>query len=557
MRHLITRSAQLLALTSLAPTLAAAMPSDDAQILIREGDPISNGETGLIFTDYRITNTGSWAAVVGTDGPAVLGFFRSVLLRDGDVILAEGDVLPSGAIVQEIGGIAIDPSGQVLAQIIIDPPGAASFVDAIWFNGITILRAGPIIGTGVPASAVLDEIYEFEVGRQDELLVAGRASLSAAAGGRDVVLRMDYSGGLPAITVEAISDTPIAPFSDPIKSIPQFARSFDAVSDGTFVLPIDLDSGPLPTKAGVASGFAVYADGDPAPPINTVWDLPDRPSMCAGLGGSYAVGGWTFNIVTGERRGVLAKGNTIMALEGSILPGTSSFVVRQFAQPTIDMAETGELFFQIPVTSNQGDVELMMVDDRLLLRTDSSTASGERIEEFAGQQDSLRVSRDGNHCLFHAKLSGNVEVLCALERRVGGEINCTSEPNSTGQRGRLVATGSSFIAADDLELVATQLPPDSFGYLCLSLTPGFIANPGGSVGNLCLGGQIGRYVDQVQSSGVTGAIVTVIDVNSLPQPQGPVGAKAGDIWGFQMWHRDSGPNGPVSNWTDPWAVRFR
>ena len=110
---------------------------------------------------------------------------------------------------------------------------------------------------------------------------------------------------------------------------------------------------------------------------------------------------------------------------------------------------------------------------------------------------------------------------------------------------------------DELELIARQLPPDSFGFLCLSRTPGFIANPGGSVGNLCLGGQIGRFVGQVQSSGPAGTITTVVDLAALPQPQGSVPAQVGEIWGFQMWHRDGGPSGPVSNWTDPWAVRFR
>ncbi|MEM1451499.1 MAG: hypothetical protein AAGI22_20455 [Planctomycetota bacterium] len=562
MRHLSHRAPHLLALAALAPTvapsLAAALPAqvDDAHVLIREGTPLSNGETALFFGDYRVENNGSWAAVIGTDGPAVLGFGREVLLRDGNVVLAEGDALPSGAVIHAIEGMELDPNGEILAQLSILPPGAAQRIDAIWFNGITILRAGPLIGTGVPSGAMLDEIYEFEVGRQNELLVAGRASLSPT-GGRDVVLRLDYSSGLPAITVEALSDTPIAPFTDPIGSIPEFARSFDAVSDGSFVLPIDLDRGALPVKAGVASGVATYEDDAPAPLPNFIWDLIERPSMCAGLGGTYAVGGRTRTTFNLERRGILVKSGAVVAREGLTLNGTSNLVVRQFLQPTIDMAETGELFFQLPVRASSTDLEVMMVDTEILIRTGTSKASGEIIESFAGQQDSLRVSRDGIHCLFHAKLPGNVEVICALERQVGGAIPCTSAPNSTGQRGQLRATGSSFIAVDELELIASQLPPDSFGFLCLSRTPGFIANPGGSVGNLCLGGQIGRFVGQVQSSGPAGTITTVVDLAALPQPQGSVPAQVGEIWGFQMWHRDGGPSGPVSNWTDPWAVRFR
>ncbi|MEM9378811.1 MAG: hypothetical protein AAGB93_02600 [Planctomycetota bacterium] len=562
MRHLSLRAPHLITLTALAtgltPGFAASLPvqSDAAQVIIREGTPLSNGETALFFGDYRITNTGSWAAVIGTDGPAVLGFGRELLLRDGNVVLAEGDTLPSGAVIQAIEGMELDPNNEILAQISILPSGAAQAIDAIWFNGVTILRAGPLLGTGVPASARLDEIYEFEVGRQAELLIAGRASLSPT-GGRDVVLRLDYSNGLPDITVEAISDAPVPPFTDPIDSIPEFARSFDAVSDGSFVLPIELDRGALPVRAGVASGVAAYEDGAPTPAMGNVWDLIERPSMCAGLGGDYAVGGRIRNTTNAARRGLLVKNGVVIARENTILDGTSNLRVNPFVQPTIDMAETGELFFQLPVRNTIADLEVLMVDDDQLIRTGFSTASGEIIESFAGQQDSLRVSRDGNHCLFHAKLPGNVEVICVLERQVGGAIPCTSEPNSTGVRGRLFAEGSSFISQNDLQLVAADLPFDSFGYLCASRTPGFIANPGGSVGNLCLGGQIGRFVGQVQSSGAFGGFTTNVDVLALPQPQGAVPAQPGEIWGFQVWHRDSGPSGPVSNWTDPWAVRFR
>ena len=147
--------------------------------------------------------------------------------------------------------------------------------------------------------------------------------------------------------------------------------------------------------------------------------------------------------------------------------------------------------------------------------------------------------------------------LCALERTVGFVPTCVSNNNSTGVRGRIVGEGSSYLAANDLVLTAVDLPLNAFGYLNTSRTQGFVANPGGSAGNLCLGGSIGRYAGNVQSSGATGSIATTIDATSMPQPAGSVMAQVGETWGFQLWHRDSSPGGPVSNFTDPLAVTFR
>ena len=62
----------------------------------------------------------------------------------------------------------------------------------------------------------------------------------------------------------------------------------------------------------------------------------------------------------------------------------------------------------------------------------------------------------------------------------------------------------TLIANNDLEVVATALPLFSNGYFVVSATQGFAANPGGSQGNLCLGGTLGRYLGQTGNSGADG-----------------------------------------------------
>jgi hypothetical protein len=84
-------------------------------------------------------------------------------------------------------------------------------------------------------------------------------------------------------------------------------------------------------------------------------------------------------------------------------------------------------------------------------------------------------------------------------------------------------------------------------------------NPGGSTGNLCLGGSIGRYTGpgQVQNSGALGTFSLAIDLTDMPTPTGGVPALVGQTWNFQAWFRDAILGLPTSNFTDALALTFR
>ncbi len=135
---------------------------------------------------------------------------------------------------------------------------------------------------------------------------------------------------------------------------------------------------------------------------------------------------------------------------------------------------------------------------------------------------------------------------------------CMANPNSTGLTGAISASGSANVAANDLTLRGSDLPLNAFGFFLVSDTQGFIANPGGSEGNLCLGGSIGRYVGagQIQNSGATGEISLLIDNQLIPSPTGLFPVMVGDVLNFQAWHRDSNMGAAVSNFTNGLEVTF-
>lgn len=136
-----------------------------------------------------------------------------------------------------------------------------------------------------------------------------------------------------------------------------------------------------------------------------------------------------------------------------------------------------------------------------------------------------------------------------------GTTYCSNTPTSTGLPGRIRSIGSDDASSNNLAIQAFQLPTNTFGLLLGSNAVGFIANPGGSQGNLCLGGGIGRYNSDVSNSGASGSFTIAVDLTSIPTPTGPTAAVAGTTRYWQVWFRDANPTA-TSNYTEALRVRF-
>ncbi len=129
--------------------------------------------------------------------------------------------------------------------------------------------------------------------------------------------------------------------------------------------------------------------------------------------------------------------------------------------------------------------------------------------------------------------------------------------NSVNESGTMVALGSASVSNNDLTLVGTLLPPGSLGYFVVSENAGFIANPGGSTGNLCLLPPFGRYSQFTAAVAANGTMTLPIDLGNVPQPTSAVAIQPGETWHFQLWHRDSFLGTATSNFTDGIAVTFQ
>ena len=166
---------------------------------------------------------------------------------------------------------------------------------------------------------------------------------------------------------------------------------------------------------------------------------------------------------------------------------------------------------------------------------------------------SITFSNASNAGAGYAILACNVTTFSLGSNYCGPAV-----ANSTGNPGSISAEGSPSAAANNVTLTVSDLPANAFGFFLTSQTTANVANPGGSQGNLCLGGAIGRFVGpgQIKNSGAGGTFDLVLDLTQQPSPTGFVSIQPGESWNFQAWHRDAVGGSVTSNFTDGLTISF-
>lgn len=185
-----------------------------------------------------------------------------------------------------------------------------------------------------------------------------------------------------------------------------------------------------------------------------------------------------------------------------------------------------------------------------------------------GNRDSLdpHIDLDGHTVTFLSR-SGNLvqgsgtflyHVFARDLREDVGAAYCAAVPNSTGVPSAIDGLGFVEVNRNELTLRTSDLPPSVPTFFLASLLDGFVPQAGGSAGNLCLGGSIGRYVrpGEVQDSGSFGEASLRVNLNDVPQPTGSIVISAGTSVHFQGWHRDFAAGAATSNFTPGLRVSF-
>lgn len=155
---------------------------------------------------------------------------------------------------------------------------------------------------------------------------------------------------------------------------------------------------------------------------------------------------------------------------------------------------------------------------------------------------------------YYFETTGRAHLLPIME--VQGVQECgPALANSSGGPATIRAVGTLQAHSGCFALLASEMPALTAGYF-LNARSGGISLPAGSSGRLCLSGGIGRYNQDVLSTGAAGTFRLDLDLASTPVPAGFEAVLPGETWRFQAWFRDVDSSGTTSNFTDAVAVTF-
>lgn len=195
---------------------------------------------------------------------------------------------------------------------------------------------------------------------------------------------------------------------------------------------------------------------------------------------------------------------------------------------------------------------------RLFEVTDSGTTVWNYVNPFGGGLNWVFKARRYSDCDQDLVYDG-YEIATGIEpdANMNGKIDscevpenyCAATANSTGQPASMGWAGSTSLAANDFDLLASDCPSGNPGVFIFGLSPSTM--PFGD-GVLCIAPPIGRL--GVVQTGGAGTASFDFDASALPGSAPPL--NPGDTWYFSFWFRDN-PGGPSGfNFSDGLRTLF-
>lgn len=137
---------------------------------------------------------------------------------------------------------------------------------------------------------------------------------------------------------------------------------------------------------------------------------------------------------------------------------------------------------------------------------------------------------------------------------IGVQLCEQAASNSTGRVAHVSLVGQRSVHQNDITLVVSDLPSGTFALPLAAKAGGSFPMAGGSQGTLCLDGTIVRLQRYLDASSGAGTFSAKIDLGTWASDFAVPPVAAGERWHFQVWFRDTGPQGATSNFSNSRVV---
>jgi len=543
----------------LLPLCALASSALAQQItpLVQEGDSVPGVGLVTSIDNIAVQDTGVWLVESDTDHADTNQ--DSVLLRSGSLFLREGQALalPAGATLDSFDSVTLNLAGHGGFNFFLDGTSGTNDDSGVYYDAALIVQESDVVDSpAVTPGTPYIGFFDVKINGADQLFVTASIDDPAIASTVDrALVVVQVSGGayqstdvrwleedvLPGQT-EMVADFGTGPHASAFNDAGQILFFADLTGDTTTDGVIYLD------------GTELAQEGDPSPIAGRNWSSLSSPELALNGAGDYAYSG-SLDGDTATNL-LLVKNGAKLVQEGDVLAGTAGFGITSFGSGPLSISAAGDVLWYGDWADPDTTIDKgLFLNDQLLVQEGVSQVGGVAIDTLRGVEDGYFLSPCGSFVIFEAILANGLEGAFRIDLPIGARYCDPAVANSTGSPAVITATGSPVAGGWPLTLSATQLPPNQFGYFLASMTQDSISNPGGSQGVLCLGGQIARFVQQVQNSGPGGAFAIPVDTLAIPLSP-PTAILSGETWNFTAWYRDVNPT-PTSNFTDAVSILFK
>ncbi|MEM1452718.1 MAG: hypothetical protein AAGI22_26680, partial [Planctomycetota bacterium] len=409
------------------PTGPAAAQTASAYGLPSPGDVLPNGEAILYVDECHVGDSGSWVMLVTTS------LNTELVLRDGAIVLAEGDVLASGDEVEDIHDIDVTPSGVLVFSLNVD-------------NGF--FQSDKVYAAGLPW-IVENSTFPDPAGSPSSYAVRGLAQVAAAfpymvvqaqvSGGgsaivREATLLYDFSNPLaPTTRILAEEGTP-APGGGTFEQVPTYLFiEFDVLPDGRALTKIDIDG----DEAILLDGAVVARAGELSPDPALRWRSSTFFNARLSSAGHLLLDGELEDVATGAYEGERIFVDGVLGI-GPGQPFGSGTTGSYYLKGQVDVQ--GRVHF----THRTGTLSGYARGSDMIMETGLCAIDGltDVTVDFVGMQ---AISDSGRHVILKAEVGpAATERYAIVQAELGSPVTgCPVVPNSTGVIGRLEASGSN------------------------------------------------------------------------------------------------------------------
>jgi hypothetical protein len=539
------------------------VPASAQTALLREGDPSPSGTAGQVITGLNntaVNQSGGFAVTLSAnDGTTTSSQVWGNLSGGPGAFIREEGTIGMFTQVSYESFFSISANGVCYSPSSEDMSGNTG-LDGVWVDDTIVgIELGQVPGT--------TDFFSFgsRPGITDNGIPYFVGGITDTQGG-STQQRVLFYGTTPTAVMQTGDLLPNLPAALTTSGV-DFDFRFSALGTHNIV-PVDIDTSTADDGAMTIDGMGLMLGG------GLVQEANPMPAAVGGLAGENwdnfdfcgitEAGDYMF---TGDTDGDTAtdefilRNGMVWAREGDMIDG-------QLIDGAIEGAflnESNELAYIWDIDLAGANLEALFLEDTMLLKEgdevdwdgDGSPDPGVVVTNFTGISALTLDANGGIYFTADVDVAGSIlEGYFYIGPDEVGTNYCVANANSTGVPATMTSTGSASLSDNDLVIQSLNMPNFSFGFFITGQTQDFVMNPGGSAGNLCLGGDFGRGVaGGIANTGSTGMISGAVDWTSLPQPGGAVAAMVGDTWNFQCWMRDTdGMGGATSNFSDGYSV---